>query len=326
MATFAALLQVCFIYWFTWALKTDASWRVDGTAVGYALSIDQLNRPSGALAAGLPRFDATADVCHHQPGTLGAADRSATVLAVALADGAGFYRLPLDDGIVPDAGHLYLDRADRVAALCADRRVEHGSKRAWMPSGCARAGRAPSPKFVALCRRAGMRAPRAQADSSFARFTAAGLWRRFSCFTSSPGTCARSTLTATNLTSSNAGTGSARGCASIRCGACSRRSRSKRTAGSCLPVTLENGKKVDLIADGAPVKWTEPPNLSRTFRDAQWQKYYLNLWSLENAPHRGYFVAYMVRQWNENHRAPGARQNAATHLYAAEQSRRLSQR
>lgn len=39
-ATFAILLQVCFIYWFSAVLKTDASWRQDGTAVWYVLSND----------------------------------------------------------------------------------------------------------------------------------------------------------------------------------------------------------------------------------------------------------------------------------------------
>lgn len=37
-ATVALLLQVCCIYWFSAFLKTDATWRQDGTAVWYALS------------------------------------------------------------------------------------------------------------------------------------------------------------------------------------------------------------------------------------------------------------------------------------------------
>lgn len=40
VATLAFLLQVCFIYWFSAALKTDASWRQEGTAVWYVLSND----------------------------------------------------------------------------------------------------------------------------------------------------------------------------------------------------------------------------------------------------------------------------------------------
>lgn len=37
-ATIALLLQICFIYWFSVILKTDATWRQDGTAVWYALT------------------------------------------------------------------------------------------------------------------------------------------------------------------------------------------------------------------------------------------------------------------------------------------------
>jgi hypothetical protein len=45
--TVALLLQICFIYWFSALLKTDPSWRTDGTAVWYALSIEQYATPLG---------------------------------------------------------------------------------------------------------------------------------------------------------------------------------------------------------------------------------------------------------------------------------------
>lgn len=47
VATFAILLQVCFIYWFSVFLKTDPVWRTDYTAVFYALSLDRLTTPLG---------------------------------------------------------------------------------------------------------------------------------------------------------------------------------------------------------------------------------------------------------------------------------------
>ncbi len=46
-ASVALILQTCFLYWFSFALKTDPCWRTDGTAVYYALSIDQLVTPVG---------------------------------------------------------------------------------------------------------------------------------------------------------------------------------------------------------------------------------------------------------------------------------------
>jgi hypothetical protein len=53
-ATLAYTLQICLIYWCAWASKTDPIWRVEGTAVYYALSIDQLVTPIGKLIYPFP--------------------------------------------------------------------------------------------------------------------------------------------------------------------------------------------------------------------------------------------------------------------------------
>jgi hypothetical protein len=47
MATAAYVLQICLVYWFAALWKSDASWRVDGTALGIALHIDSLVTPIG---------------------------------------------------------------------------------------------------------------------------------------------------------------------------------------------------------------------------------------------------------------------------------------
>lgn len=52
--TVALTLQICFIYWFAWALKTDPIWRVEGSAVYYALSIDSLATPLGHYLLNFP--------------------------------------------------------------------------------------------------------------------------------------------------------------------------------------------------------------------------------------------------------------------------------
>ena len=46
VATAAAMLQLCFMYWFTWALKTGKEWE-NGSALGYALRIDTMVNPAG---------------------------------------------------------------------------------------------------------------------------------------------------------------------------------------------------------------------------------------------------------------------------------------
>ena len=49
VATAAYILQVCFVYIFTALIKTSPEWRADGTALYYALSLDQVLLPLGNL-------------------------------------------------------------------------------------------------------------------------------------------------------------------------------------------------------------------------------------------------------------------------------------
>jgi hypothetical protein len=53
-ATLALLLQVCFIYWFSALLKSDASWHTDGSAIWYALSNEFFATSIGQLLLGYP--------------------------------------------------------------------------------------------------------------------------------------------------------------------------------------------------------------------------------------------------------------------------------
>jgi predicted DCC family thiol-disulfide oxidoreductase YuxK len=54
MASLALLMQVCIVYWFTAALKSHPIWRVDHTAVYYALSIEQFVTPLGKAIYAYP--------------------------------------------------------------------------------------------------------------------------------------------------------------------------------------------------------------------------------------------------------------------------------
>ena len=54
LATFGLFLQIAFVYWFTAALKSGPEWRVDHTALYYALSLDQLATPIGHYLLGFP--------------------------------------------------------------------------------------------------------------------------------------------------------------------------------------------------------------------------------------------------------------------------------
>lgn len=52
----ALMLQVCFIYWMGVAMKTGPEWTRDGTAVYYALSLDQFVTPAGKALLRYPVF------------------------------------------------------------------------------------------------------------------------------------------------------------------------------------------------------------------------------------------------------------------------------
>ncbi len=54
MASFALLMQVCIVYWFTAALKSHPIWIADHTAVYYALSIEQFVTPLGKIIYDYP--------------------------------------------------------------------------------------------------------------------------------------------------------------------------------------------------------------------------------------------------------------------------------
>jgi len=47
-------LQIAFMYWFAIILKSGREWRVDGTALYYALSSDELISPTGTFLLGFP--------------------------------------------------------------------------------------------------------------------------------------------------------------------------------------------------------------------------------------------------------------------------------
>src|SRR5215217_650430 len=54
LATVGLFLQIAFVYWFTAILKSGPEWRVDGTALYYALSIDEYATPIGAYVYQFP--------------------------------------------------------------------------------------------------------------------------------------------------------------------------------------------------------------------------------------------------------------------------------
>jgi vitamin K-dependent gamma-carboxylase-like protein len=56
LATVGLFLQIAFMYWFTAILKSGDEWRVDGTALYYALNLDSIVRPLGTYLTQFPEL------------------------------------------------------------------------------------------------------------------------------------------------------------------------------------------------------------------------------------------------------------------------------
>ena len=56
LATVGLFMQIAFVYWFTASLKSGPEWRTDGTAIYYALSVDQISTPFGQYLLHFPKL------------------------------------------------------------------------------------------------------------------------------------------------------------------------------------------------------------------------------------------------------------------------------
>jgi hypothetical protein len=56
LATVGILLQICFMYWFTAALKSSPEWRSDGTALYYSLGANHITKPFGEYLHQFPEL------------------------------------------------------------------------------------------------------------------------------------------------------------------------------------------------------------------------------------------------------------------------------
>ena len=312
MGTFGALLQVCFVYWFTWALKTDAIWRTDGTAIGYALSIDQMNRPLGRWLLGYPdamRILTFVTLELERWGPLIALVPFWKPRLFMVAVFVGFHwtmglclTLGIFTWIAPTAWLLFVPTGawEFLAAQPLMRRMQPRLLR--LRDG-----------VVILCRRAKIKVP-APRPVSWQK----NLWRqlgaafflfyifawnlrtldfnRYEPYFGVRWNWVGDTLRLDQVWAMFAPF------------------PLTQDGWLMMPARLANGQKVDLMTGGKPVVWSEPVNLSRTFRDAQWQKYLMNLWTLDNAPHRGYYISYVVERWNQSH-APDQKVASAQLIY-----------
>jgi len=68
-----------------------------------------------------------------------------------------------------------------------------------------------------------------------------------------------------------------------------------------IPARLRDGSEIDLNTNGDPVQWTKPVDVAATYHNQRWRKYLRNIWEREHAGHRLYFGQYLCRTWNAEH-------------------------
>lgn len=68
-----------------------------------------------------------------------------------------------------------------------------------------------------------------------------------------------------------------------------------------VPATTRDQKQVDLLQGGKPVSWEKPPVISHMYPNQRWSKYMMNLWGRVHEPYRIYYCQYLEREWNRTH-------------------------
>jgi hypothetical protein len=68
-----------------------------------------------------------------------------------------------------------------------------------------------------------------------------------------------------------------------------------------MEATLGDGRKIDLLRDGAPVSYFKPELVSAQFRNQRWRRWYQNMWKRYNPRHVPHFLGWEVRRWNAKH-------------------------
>lgn len=68
-----------------------------------------------------------------------------------------------------------------------------------------------------------------------------------------------------------------------------------------IEAVTRDGRRIDLYRHGAEVNWDKPAEVSRTYPNARWRKYMMNLWLAENEAHRNHYGRFLCREWNRTH-------------------------
>ncbi len=270
VATIALLLQVCFVYSFSAILKWHPIWIKDGTAVYYALNIDQMTTPLGNFIRQFPLFmkgmtfatyalEALGPFLFFFPWKNGPIRTLMIVIFISLHLGLG---LCLELGLFH-----YIDMASLMVFLPAwfwDRRHQNRHPPIHLDLSIWKNSLAlcflifivlwnlqtVSAKKFPLSQKIAWLGPLLKIDQMWGMFAPYPLME---------------------------------------------------DGWYVIPGNLLNGKQVDLFRQGQPVDWNKPKLASTLYKNQRWQKYMMNIWGANNYPYRLYYGQYLCRDWNTRH-------------------------
>jgi hypothetical protein len=67
---------------------------------------------------------------------------------------------------------------------------------------------------------------------------------------------------------------------------------------------LINGKRIDLFRAGHKLSFEKPDSVAWWFPNQRWRKYIMNLYDIRHREHRDLFLRYLSERWNAEHRGP----------------------
>jgi hypothetical protein len=311
IATLAALLQVCFIYWFSYVLKSGGAWK-NGTAVYYAFSFDQLTTPLGQTLLAYPNVM-----------------RQLTFLTAGLeAAGPCLALLPFFNGRIRLAMVITFIGFHAVLGLCLtlgifplaciagwllfvpgsvwdslSRRCP-GIANRW--EACMQRVRTLRSRVEGQTRGHAPAAQRAEEPGRRDRWDSARAW-------SAQGLAAFFLVYVFcwNLRTINFAEYSRLFPTNLNwIGDLTRVDQmwgmfapypSRDDGWYVIAARLADGTEVDLFRNRWPVTWDKPPRIAALYGNERRQKYLLNLWMASNSEHRRFYADYRRRQWNSAH-------------------------
>jgi len=285
-STLAYLLQICMVYWFAVFHKTGVEWRSEGSAVYYALMIEQLTTPLAPLLLGYPGFMRALSW-----GTLGWEAVGPFFLLVngplRVIGVLGFIALHLGFGLFMHLAIFALIGAFSPIGMLPE----------WF---WRRAGRGLEERlnrwFAAVSRKLAL--PGADPAPGPLNPAVSGVVLGLLIY------CVMWNLS--GLPNSK-----------VKC---------PQDLGYLLridqmwnmfapkPLTEDGwyvieakrvgGGTVDLFQRGGPVTWDKPSHVAGTYANARWRKYMMNLWSASLQSWRLHYGRYLTRSWNDKHEGP----------------------